>query len=114
MKNKDLNDAVAAGTLKTMPVEKGAYVDDAAEILDTVIDNPQDFQIAIGHAQMAGRESIEVSDRLFDYMVKTSKTEDYFTYGNPGVRVYREGVREKIEHRESLGVDEYLRQSREK
>jgi hypothetical protein len=106
-KEKDFSLAEAAGHLKTMPVSKGNVVEDVI-VDDVVVDNPEDFRMAIGRAQMAGRESIEVSEELFNYLVKNNQTE-YLTYGSPGVKVYRAGTRDKIEKFEALNPDEQSR-----
>jgi hypothetical protein len=102
----DLMDAEAMGQLKTMPSTKGQIIE--KDLSKEVIDNPQDFQAAIGHAQMAGQDYVEVSDRMFSYLVKNSATE-YLTYGNPGVKVFKEGTRDKIVEFESLNPDEQVR-----
>lgn len=63
-----------------------------------VITNPQDYNFAHGMAKMNGRPYIEVSQKLFDYMMRGQKG-DYFIHDS--VKVYKEGTREAIEKREN-------------
>lgn len=108
-KNKDLGDAEAVGNLKTMPPKQDPIVEKNYE--GVVVDNPEDFRMAVGHAQMAHAEYIEVSARMFEYLVKNNKTE-YITYGSPGIKVYKEGTREKIEAWERLSPEQQMIQMR--
>lgn len=59
----------------------------------------REFQDAIAAAQMNEKSFIEVDARVFDYFTK-KKAPKYFTYGQPGIRVYLEGTRDKIEKAE--------------
>lgn len=110
-------DAEAAGQLKTGPVvpEPTAPMEHQAKI----IDNPSDFQYAVGKAQMAmqegdGGDYVEVSKELFEYLVKNQKT-PYITYGDPGVKVYLAGTREACEERDKLSAeDSYARGVKER
>ena len=110
-KDKDYRDAEAAGHIKSMPVTGGNIVESSDDDFK-VIDNPTDFHTAIGHAQMAGRDYLEVSGDLFNYLVKNHKT-PYLTYGNPGVKVFKEGTRQKIMEFEKLNPDEQQRRLRD-
>lgn len=107
-KDKDFANAEAAGHLKSMPMSKANMVETSA-YEEKVVDNPEDFRIAIGHAQMAGKDFVEVSEELFNYLVKNNPTE-YITYGSPGVKVFKEGTRAKIESLERLSPEESNRQ----
>jgi hypothetical protein len=107
-KEKEMINAEANGQIKSMPVSKANIVE-VEEVDVKVVDNPHDFNMAIGHAQMAGRDYLEVSEELFNYLVKNNQT-DYLTYGSPGVKVYRAGTKEKIERLEKLSPDEQIKQ----
>lgn len=101
-------EAEALGRLKSGPVMAEPTPEIPHE--SKVIDNPNDFQFAIGQAQMAmqegeGEDFVEVSPELFRYLVKNQKT-SYLTYGDPGIKVYLAGTREACEIRDSLSADE--------
>lgn len=101
-------DAEAMGNIKTGPVIPEPEAPMAHQT--KVIDNPTDFQYAVGKAQMAmqegdGEDYVEVSKELFEYLVKNQKT-PYITYGDPGVKVYLEGTREACEERDRLSADD--------
>lgn len=98
-----LKDAEAIGQIKSLPevAVQPAVVEEASEVLDT----PHDFQMAIGNAQMDGKEFVEVSEKLFKYLVKNNKT-NYLTYGDPGVKVFKVGTREEIENEESMTAEQ--------
>lgn len=102
-------DAEAVGQLKSQPVVPEPDAPKAHEA--KIIDNPTDFQYAVGKAQMAmqegdGEDFVEVSKELFEYLVKNQKTR-YITYGSPGVKVYLAGTREECEITDSLSAEEY-------
>lgn len=105
-KNSDLIKAEAMGTIQTMPsMEQG----EERPLLDVpdVIDNPDDFRAAVGHAQLAGEyKEIEVSERLFKHIIKSGQATS-FTYGQPGVRVFLTGTKEKVLKQEKMNTDEY-------
>jgi hypothetical protein len=67
------------------------------------INDLQSFQNAIASAQLNQDEFIEVDAKVFNYYVRDGKSK-YFTYGNPGVRVYLEGMREQVEEEESRTI----------
>lgn len=110
-------DAEALGQLKSGPVVAEPVAETPHET--KVIDNPNDFQYAIGRAQMAmqegdGEDFVEVSEELFKYLVKNQKT-SYLTYGSPGIKVYLAGTREACEIRDSLSAeDAYARGVRDR
>jgi hypothetical protein len=106
-KEKDMAVAESLGHIKTMPVAKTNIL--AEEFNDKVVDNPEDFRVAIGHAQLSGKDYIEVSEPLFNYLVKNNQTE-YLTYGSPGVKVFKEGTKDKILNMENLPPEENARQ----
>lgn len=109
-KAKEFQNAEAAGHIKTMPASKANIVETKEEDFK-VIDNPTDFQYAVGNAQMSGRTYLEVSDELFNYLVKNNNTQ-YLTYGNPGIKIFKEGTMEKILAFESLSPDEQAKKLR--
>lgn len=100
----DLKTAEALGQIKTLPETPELPMVEETE--EAVIDNPQDFQIAIGNAQMDGADHIEVTERLFKHLIKGAKTK-YITYGNPGIKVFMKGTRDKIEREESMNAEDY-------
>ena len=69
-----------------------------------VIKDPKSFEMAIAHAQMEGRDHIEVSEQLFKLLTKKAKT-PYITWGKPGIKVFIEGTKEGIEAEESLSAE---------
>lgn len=79
------------------------YVEPEPEVLqqEKACENPEEFARAVAFAQADGDGEIEVSQKLFDFLVKNNKTK-YLTYGNPGVKVFVEGTKEKIKKDESM------------
>jgi len=100
-----LETAEALGEIKTVPDLVTAPDVPEEETLG-VIDDPQDFRVAVGNAQMEGHEYIEVSERLFNHLARKSKTA-YLTYGEPGVKVFKVGTREEIEKIEKMSAENY-------
>ncbi len=105
--------AEALGEIKTHPVVQD-QLPEVKEETEPVIDNPEDFRIALGNAQMDGKEFIEVSPKLYSYLLKNAKS-PYITYGDPGIKVYKAGTREDIEREEAMSAEmraEYLTKKR--
>lgn len=102
-KNK-YKDAEAVGQIKTMHEAPEEKIEEIVE--NQVLSDPQEFQMAIGKAQMEGYEYVEVSQKLFDYLVKRNKTR-YLTYGDPGIKVYVHGTRDEIEKEENMTAEEH-------
>lgn len=73
----------------------------------TLIDNPEDFRIAIGQAAMNGEDYVEVSEKLFKYLVKNSKTR-YLTYGDNGIKVYKVGTKQENDRIDKMTAEAYL------
>ncbi len=96
--------AEAMGDIVTMPEIPEELVKPEVEV--EVIDNPEHFRIAIGQAQMAGEDSIEVGPKLFKYLLKNSKS-PYLTYGDGGIKVYLAGTREKHEKEALMNAEAY-------
>ncbi len=73
-----------------------------------IIANYQDFQAAVSKAQMQGEDGdryVEVTDVFFKLLTKGKNT-PYISYGNPTVKVFREGTVDEIEKSESRSADE--------
>lgn len=86
--------AEALGDLTTMPVME--TMNQAQEPQKKpVVSNPEEFRTAQWEAQHDGTGYIEVTEELYKFIIKNNPTES-FTYGNPGIRVFKEGTREKI------------------
>ena len=66
----------------------------------------QEFQRQVLQARIDGDTYIEVEQFVFDYYMrgKTQGKFAYFTYGQPGVRVYLKGTREEIENHENRAL----------
>ena len=103
-KRDEFKDAESQKLILTMPeMTEGPVVSgDVPE----VIDNPEDFRMAIGQAQMEHHDSIEVSEKVFNYIIKNNKTK-YFTYGSPGIKVYKVGTKEALDREESMSAEAY-------
>jgi hypothetical protein len=72
-----------------------------------IIDSPEEFRLAIGQAQMEGEDSMEVGEKLFKYLLKNSKS-PYLTYGDPGIKVYLAGTREKYEREDAMNAEAFM------
>lgn len=103
MSQNDLRMAEAAGVIKSADFSEAPP---AIVTPDTVYDNPEDFRVAIGYAQMEGLTHITVSERLMKHLSRSDKVES-ITYGSPGVRVYKVGCKEKLDKLESMRAEEY-------
>jgi hypothetical protein len=86
---------------------KVTYSDEAGEEKAYVIDSTEDFRFAMGEAQLTGKKNLEVSHRLFDHLT-LGKPTPYIIYGNPAVKIYREGTMDQIEKLESLDVEDLI------
>jgi len=104
-KKTDLQNAEANGQIKTMPK---ADTQPQITIFEKTpaIDSPEDFRNAIGHAQMEGIGYVEVTDRLFNYLVKNQVTR-YLTYGDPGIKVYKDGTKDQYDKEDSMNAEAY-------
>jgi hypothetical protein len=92
------------GEIHTMP-EIDESVIDPKEVPE-VIDNPEDFRMAVGQAQMEGLDYVEVGEKLFRYLLKNSKSK-FLTYGDPGLKVYLVGTREQLEKEQKMSAEDY-------
>lgn len=103
--NQDFKRAEAIGQIKTMPTQ-AEPVGIAEPEAEGVVSTPHDFQAAIGRCQMEGPDYLEVSDKLFSFLVKGQKT-DSLTYGKPAIRVFRAGTRDAVLKIERLNAEQY-------
>ena len=69
-----MKQAEAMGEIKTMPE---VTLPPPVQVVEksSVIDNPEEFRMAIGNAQMEGLEYIEVTEKLFKYLMKNQKVQ---------------------------------------
>lgn len=96
--------AEALGEIKTMPEANNDALPEVEK--EPTVDNPEEFRMAIGHAQMEGRDYVEVTEKLFKYLLKNAKSK-YITYGDPGIKVFLAGTKDKILREESMSADAY-------
>ncbi len=96
--------AESLGEIRTMPEQPEIKIEVKEE--DPLIDDPQEFRIAIANAQFNDTDFVEVSERLFKHLLKNAKT-NYFTYGDPGVKVYLAGTRLKHEKEDKMNAEDY-------
>lgn len=74
---------------------------------DVVIDNPADFREALSQAQLHEVEYLVVSPKLFAYLSNNKET-PWINYGEPCVRVYKEGTKDDCDVCESLSPDKLM------
>lgn len=72
-----------------------------------VIDNPDEFRLRVGQAQMEGIKYLIVTEKLFSYLTKNSP-DLYMTYGVPGVKVYKEGMKDKADAIDSRTAEQAM------
>ena len=97
--------AESLGELHTMPEIDEKVIDPTQA--PAIIDNPEDFRIAIGQAAMEGEDHVEVSEKLFKYLVKNSKTR-YLTYGEQGIKVYKAGTKDENDKIDKMSAESYI------
>lgn len=100
----DFTKAEALGHIQTMPELTEATKVEVPK--SDVIDNPEDFRMAIAEAQMAGADHVVVSERVLKYLLRGNKSES-LTYGEPGIRVFLEGTKDEIERVERFSAEQY-------
>lgn len=100
----EFEQAEMLGEIVTSPFDDTK--EEIKEEVSEVIDDPNEFRMAIGQAQMEGYEYVEVSEKMFKYLLRKSKSK-YLTYGDPGIKVFQVGTREEIEREESLSAEQY-------
>jgi hypothetical protein len=69
-------------------------------------DSTHDFQKAVMDRMMAGYDFIEVSDRIFDFY-RVDPDTAYFTWGKPGIKVYRAGTKPELDRLDRMKAEEY-------
>lgn len=67
---------------------------------------PEEFRTAVGRAQLDGLDYVEVTEELFNYLVKNQKT-NYLTYGSPGIKVFKKGTREQLLREDLMKSEEW-------
>lgn len=72
-----------------------------------VIENYQDFNVALGMCQTENIEAMEVDQAFFDTLSKGRPT-PFIVYGNPAVKVFPQGKMEKGLKILMLDRDKYL------
>lgn len=97
--------AESIGEIHTMPEIDEQIFEEKKEI--TTIDNPEEFRMAIGAAEMNGEEYVEVSEKLFKYLLKNSKSR-YLTYGNGGIKVYLKGTKPENDKIDKMSAEQFV------
>ncbi len=88
----------ALGELATMPAMQ--TLNEKEKPKDKKIaSTPDEFRTALWEAQFDGTGTVEVTDELYHFIIKNNPTES-FTYGNPGVRVFKQGTKDVILNKE--------------
>lgn len=100
----DFRTAEALGHIKTMPEHVEAPKDDIKD--DGVIDDPEEFRMAIANAQLEGIDHVVVSERVMKYLMRGHRGTS-LTYGDPGVRVFLKGTKEDTERMEKLSAEAF-------
>jgi len=113
---KTFRDSEALKEIKPLPMVHEPKEKEKPEV--EIIDDPESFRMAIGHAQMAKSEGtgdgcIEVSERMFKYLIRNQKTR-YITYGDPGIKVYLAGTRAEMDKEDMMNCEEYSKYMNEK
>lgn len=103
-KRNEMKDAEALGHIKTMPeVVEAARAEAPPSV---AIDNPEEFRLAVGQAQMEGIDHLLVTEKLMSYLLRGNKSES-LTYGDPGIRIFVEGTKEEIERVERMNAEQF-------
>lgn len=108
MSQINMKKAEVMGQIKTMP----EYQETSVQVKEgkVAIDNPDDFKNALFDIQTMIDDPKEkfviVTEKLFNYLSKKHKTE-YLTYGDPGIKVYKEGTKEDIDKKDNLSAEQY-------
>lgn len=74
------------------------------DLTKKILNTPEEFRQAIHQCQMEGVKYLEVTEKLFKYLTRNQKT-SYLTWGSPGVKVFVEGTRQKIEEVDNMGAE---------
>lgn len=100
----EFKEAEALGHIKTMPEYHEEKKPEAPK--ETVINDPEEFRMAVANAQMEGVDHVIVTERVLNYLLRGNKGMS-LTYGNPGVRVYLEGTKADTDRMEKLTAEAY-------
>lgn len=107
LNHDDLKVSQATGHIQSLKTDEAIRAMDEIQVPERIIiDDPEEFRAAIGQAQMEEVEFIEVSDRLFKFLVKNNKT-PYITYGSPGIKVYKAGTKDELDRIDRMNAQEY-------
>ena len=105
-----MQNAEALKEIQTLPF----IAETPKEVLakEEVCKDPMTFQKKVGYAQMAkkkgeGVDYVIVDQEMFDYLVSNQKT-NYLTYGNPGIKVYKEGTKQTYDDMDNMTAEDYL------
>lgn len=71
-----------------------------------VPDTIADFERAISDRLFAGYDHIEVTERIFKHYCVDPNT-NYFTYGKPGIKVYRVGTKAEFDKIDRMKPEDY-------
>lgn len=112
----EFKDAEALGHVKPLPENlELSQLPEVKESKEEVINDPEEFRMAIAHAQMEGVGHVIVSKKMLEFLMRGNKGVS-LTYGSPGVRVYLEGTKESLDDLEKLSAEqfheEYIKQMR--
>ena len=92
MKDKPQTSTTQTHRTTSSPVDQlisqdQALLDEASQLVGTVIDTLPEFSAAIAQCQLVGEKELIVTRRIMEYFAKGQNS---FTYGNPGVHVIAE------------------------
>ena len=79
---------------------------ESGEKVEYVIDNYQDYNVAVGMCQTEGLEGFEVSPEFFQILVRGQQTPFLIT-GVPPVKVFPKGTMEKQLKIMALSIEKY-------
>jgi len=71
---------------------------------EKVIKDLNEFHLAAATAHLSDEDYLIVDERIFQAVGKGVKT-NYLTYGDPGIKVYLEGTKEKCDKADNRKVD---------
>lgn len=104
--NKDLFEAEAIGQIhRGLEMPELAAEEPKMPEAHEILDNPEQFRMAIGRAQLNSEKYVTISERLMQYLARGKALS--ITYGNPGIRVYVDGAKEKLDKIEAMNSDQF-------
>lgn len=72
---------------------------------DGTIKDLAEFRVALGQAQLSGKDHLEVTNEIFDFLCNGQETA-YINYGTPAVKIYRAGSKANIDRIEKMTLDQ--------